>query len=99
MADKIKPGEMGSPDDETTTPPEFKGSMAAAIENALNTILIGEGKDALSDDNTPDTRDRRMLFVAIAQGVVRHLSNHLGAFDILRSDDTNTDHHLTVRVE
>ncbi len=82
MANQLKPGGMGSPA-AVGMPPEFSDSMASAIESALNTLLAGEGKDTLDvNDNSPDTRDRRMLFVAIAQGVVNHLVANQAAFVI-----------------
>ena len=83
MGNAIKVGGMGSAD-ALGMPPEFAGSMAAAIEAALNTLLAAEGKPELPvDDNSPETRDRRMLFVAIAQGIVNHLTANEAAFVVI----------------
>jgi hypothetical protein len=70
--------------------------MAQAIERALNDLLIGEGRDPLSTANTTATRDRRMLFVAIAQGVVRHLVDNANAFRIEDNDGDTLNHHNVV---
>ena len=73
---------MGHPGD-TDMPGEFADSMAAAIEDAFNMILEKEGKQTFDvQDNSRAARDRRMLFVAIAQGVVNHLAAHAGAFEV-----------------
>ena len=64
----------------TVASTEFANSMAKAIEDALekewkrlwNQALPVEGQE-----------DRRLLFVAIAQGVIRHLKNNAKqAFDV-----------------
>jgi hypothetical protein len=96
MADQLKPGALGAASD-PGNPAAFAGSMAAAIESALNALLLAEGRPALPIDNSAETRDRRMLFVAIAQGVVNHLAAHHGAF-VIRADDSTPlgNHHLTV---
>jgi hypothetical protein len=65
----LKPGDRGNPN-HVGTPAEFAGSMAAAIENELNRLLTLEGKAPLVLDNSSDSRDRRMLFIAISRGVV-----------------------------
>ncbi|MCA3624584.1 MAG: hypothetical protein IOC52_10455 [Methylobacterium sp.] len=62
----IKPGTLD----------DFSGSMAKAIEDQLNTMLINDGLPGLPMDNDAETRDRRRLFVAIARGVVAHLHAH-----------------------
>jgi hypothetical protein len=80
MAD-LKPGGLGSPA-EGAIPPAFADSMAAAMETALNSILAGEGKDKVPVDNTPESRDRRTMFAAIAQGIVNHLVQNQAAFVI-----------------
>lgn len=58
---------------------DFSGSLAQAIENALKAeyaVLKGE---PLPDQGL---EDRRMLLVAIAQGVVRYLKANADAFEI-----------------
>jgi hypothetical protein len=78
----LKPGRMGSAND-AGVPLPFQNSMAAAIEAALNTLLPAEGRDTLIvNDNSPETRDRRVAFCAIAQGVVNHLRDNADAFKV-----------------
>jgi hypothetical protein len=64
--------------------------MAQEMENALNEVLTNEGKPTVPTDNSAETRDRRIMFVAIARGVVRHLVENEDAFTIRRHDD-NTE--------
>lgn len=77
-------------------PDRFRNSMAQAIENALNDLRLAEGQDALSTANTTETRDRRMLFVAIAQGVVNHLVENGASFRIVDDDDEDRANHNIV---
>lgn len=81
MGDELKPGGLGSPS-VVGTPSEFANSMAAAMETALNQLLADEGKPQVPTDNSPETRDRRIMFVAIAQGVVEHLVENQDAFKV-----------------
>jgi len=82
MGNKLKPGRMG-PKGGSGTPTEFSNSMAARIEYELNLLLGNEGLNTLDlSDNSRETRDRRMLFVAIARGVVHHLISNTDAFDL-----------------
>jgi hypothetical protein len=96
MADQLKPGGLGAASD-PGNPAAFVGSMAEAIESALNALLTAEGRPALPIDNSAESRDRRMLFVAIAQGVVSHLAAHQGAL-VVRADNGTPllNHHITV---
>jgi hypothetical protein len=81
MAD-LKPGGMGL-STEAGMPSAFQSSLAAAIETALNNLLPPEGRDTLLvNDNSPETRDRRVFFCAIAQGVVNHLRDNADAFKV-----------------
>lgn len=80
MAD-LKAGDLGSPSD-PAIPPAFAGSMAAAMEIAINALLSSEGRPTVPVDNSPESRDRRILFLAIAQGVVNHLAQNPDAFRI-----------------
>ena len=88
MSDFLKPGLMGSPS-APSTPAEFANSMAANIEAAFSDLLEDAGLPALVNDNSKESRDRRRLFVAIAQGVVRHLAAHPHAFKIDVPHDVN----------
>lgn len=60
---------------------DFANSMAKAIEDALKTEWASVKGKALPSTGE---EDRRLLFVAIAQGVLRYLSEH---------DDTSLDVH------
>lgn len=74
-------------------PTSFADSMAEAIETALNDLLAAEGKPTVPTDDSPETRDRRILFVAISRGVINHLVNNEDAFTIRRDDDTERPNH------
>lgn len=87
MSHRLKAGGLGSAT-HTGTPPEFSDSMAQMMEDAMNDLLVAEGRDPLSTGNTTTTRDRRLLFVAIARGVVRHLLENPDAFDVEHDDGT-----------
>jgi hypothetical protein len=76
-------------------PPEFAGSMAEAIENELNNLLPADRRFVIND-NSPDTRDRRMLFVAIGRGVVGYLSKNAEAFRHSTGNDLNANHSISV---
>ncbi len=97
MSPAIKPGNMGSPTDPDTVPPEFAGSMAAAIEEAFYNILSAENKITFDRyDNSRESRDRRMLFVAIAQGVMSYLNANQAAIQICSG---NTPINVTVEIQ
>ena len=81
----IKPGGMGSSSD-ASKPAEFAGSMAEAIEDALNELLADESPKMKTFDvntNSREARDRRRLFVAITLGMMRYLQNNMDGFEIL----------------
>jgi len=72
---------------------KFDGSLAQAIEKAFNEVLLERSLTALSTGSdsevqklTKEERDdidnRRMLYVAIARGVIRHLVANPDAFTI-----------------
>jgi len=94
MAD-LKPGGLGSPAD-PAIPPDFANSMAAAIEAALNNLLSSEGNPTVPIDNSPESRDRRVLFLAIAQGVVNHLVQNQDAFRIRNSTGDPVGLHIEI---
>lgn len=82
MAD-LKPGRMGS-SAAPVTPAEFAGSMAEAIENAYWSSLAADGKDTFDRSTNAETdRDRRRIFVAIAQGVIGFLAQNDDAFRVV----------------
>lgn len=57
----------------------FSGSLAEAMENALRDEYLAVKGEPLSDQGL---EDRRMLLVAIAQGIVRYLKDNTDAWDI-----------------
>lgn len=68
----IKPGTLD----------DFGASLAEEIEGQLNATLLADGLPGLPMDDTPERRDRRRLFVAIARGVVRHLALHQADLEV-----------------
>jgi hypothetical protein len=63
----------------------FGGSMADAIEQAL-----GAGLFALKGTTLPESsaQERRLLFAAIAQGVLAYLGSHESDLTITIGDET-----------
>jgi len=91
MADTLKRGGLD--------PTAFADSMAEAIEVALNQLLSAEGKPTVSTDgDSEEVRDRRILFVAIARGVINHLVDNEDAFTIRRHDDNTELPQHNVRI-
>ena len=103
MGDTLKPGGLGLSvhDGGTSTiPSAFANSMAQAMEDALNDLLGQEGKPTLPTENTTETRDRRLMFVAIARGIVSHLTANEDAFSIRDNDgDELSQHHVRIASE
>jgi hypothetical protein len=58
---------------------DFSNSLAEAIEDALKAEYLNVKGEALSDQGL---EDRRMLLVAIAQGVTRYLKSNVDAWQI-----------------
>ena len=91
MADKLRPGGMGDIN------LEFPNSLAESIEKALNALLLADGFERLPvDNNTEETRHRRRLLVAIAQGVVRHLVDNADAFQIVDAANNPTGEKIQI---
>lgn len=59
---------------------DFASSMAAAMENAM-----AQEYQNLKGEPLPSVgaEDRRMLFVAVAQGVVKHLKERAEAMEVI----------------
>jgi hypothetical protein len=75
----LKPGALPS----STDPNAFAASMAAAIEDAYWNSLAADGKRIFDrTTNTESDRDRRRIFVAIAQGVTEHLRANAAALRV-----------------
>lgn len=96
MGNELKAGGLGDESD-VGIPPEFADSMAKAMEDALNSLLSAEGKPTVPTENTAEVRDRRIMFLAIARGVVDHLVTNEGAFTI-RNDDEDELFQHNVRI-
>lgn len=59
---------------------DFDNSMAKAMEDALGVLWLAKTGEPLS---SAAQEDRRLMFIAIAQGVVKHLRDNAGpAFDV-----------------
>jgi hypothetical protein len=57
----------------------FADSMAAEIEGAYDEVLAEAGKDPLPEAGQ---QDRRILFTAIARGVIYHLAKKHAALTV-----------------
>lgn len=69
---------------------DFSNSLAEAIEDALKAEYLVVKGEALPDQGL---EDRRMLLVAIAQGVTRYLKSNTDAWDIsVETTLTGTSH-------
>jgi len=66
----LKPG--------TITPTDYVGSMAEAIEKAFS----NEWPKVMGSEAPGSNPQMQLLFIAIAQGVIRHLVDHPEAFVI-----------------
>ncbi len=66
----------------------YADSMAEEMEKALNQV---RGEEDLLPLPAGD-RDRRMLFIAIARGVINHLEKKKQAFTIKEDGVDNHDH-------
>ena len=102
MTIKLRPGGMGSSEADggpTTKPLEFAGSLAEAIEDAFNTLLAADDMDQLPvNNNLPETRDRRRLFVAIAQGLATYLEGREVEFTFDSLTRVPTNRTITIDV-
>jgi hypothetical protein len=78
---------------------DFEGSMAAAIEKAFERAW-----SEVKDDELPKEgrADRRILFVAMAQGVLKYLRNHaedgFEVGEVVQKSDNNIISSKTINV-
>jgi hypothetical protein len=91
----LKPGALSSPKD----PNAFAASMAAAIEDAYCNSLAADGKSVFDrSTNTETDRDRRRVFVAIAQGVTEHLRANADALRVTADVPLPPNTHIEIDV-
>jgi len=93
----LRPGGKGDVS-ETGMPVAFKDSMTAATDAAFNIVLPPSHQFEVNT-NSPDARDRRRLFVAIAQGIVHHLCDNARAFEILDSRNNPTGDQISIQTD
>ena len=60
----------------------FGGSMAEAIDQALDALMTADKKPALAQPPAPDARDRQRFFIAIAQGILTYLQTNEDAITV-----------------
>ena len=58
---------------------DFEDSMAREIEQAYNAVLQENGRPSLPEG---EVTDRRMLFIAIARGVISHMQKKQKALTV-----------------
>ena len=78
MANELYGGSLKGPN-------TFADSMAEEIEKAFDEVLAEVGFPKLPDPSTANENDlnnRRILFIAIARGVINHLKQNEGAFHL-----------------
>jgi hypothetical protein len=80
MADRLYGGTLA--DFETTD------NMARAIENAYRQMRISAGITEPLPSG-PNAQDMRLLFLAVARGVIQHLAAHPQAFEVQVALDIN----------
>ena len=88
MGDALNPGNIQLPPElGRQIPADFEATMASAIENALVELLQQDGMNSFAvETNSRESRDRRQLLIAIAQGVIRHLVDNTDAFQVTGTD-------------
>jgi len=94
MADPLYAGAMGSAAD-ASTPVEFQDSLASLIEDRYWALLDPDNRFDRTTNAETD-RDRRRLFVAIAQGIVDYLHAHPGAFRVEPSGNLPADTRIEI---
>jgi len=93
----LRPGNMGSPTEPANAKPvDFVNSMADAMDTAFNSLLQQEGSHFELNTNSKEARDRRRIFVAVAQGVVRHLKDNSHALRVVTARDVPTGERLVI---
>ena len=101
MPDQIRPGNMGKASErQDAKPKDFANSMADAMDTAFRNLLLAESMNGFDlDTNSQEARDRRRFFVAIAQGVVRHLKDHGNALLVVTNTGVPTGEAIQVQTD
>jgi hypothetical protein len=101
MPVQLKPGGMGKASDPLSAkPPDFANSMADAMDSAFHALLAAEGMSSFEvKTNSKEALDRRRIFVAIAQGVVRHLKDHGKALIVVNTLNNPTGETIQLQVD
>ena len=95
----LRPGGMGLTGG-STKPSDFAGSMADAMEAALNTLLANDKINQFEvNTNSDEARARRRMFVAIAQGVVKHLKDNADSLLIKNALNIVLPDHIDVQAD
>ena len=75
---------------------EYTGSMAEAIEHAFKQ----EWPNVMENMELPASSPQmKLMFVAVAQGIVRHLKEHAGSFEVKVSSSGGHTHSATVTIK
>jgi hypothetical protein len=76
---------------------DYVNSMAQAMEEAF----LEEWPRVMSEDQPKPQSNNQMklLFIAIAQGVVRHLADHSESFDVSVASNAGHNHPASVTVQ
>lgn len=74
---------------------DLTGSMAKEIEDALVALRTAQGLPGIPASALPDLR---MLFVALAQGVLAHLKENEAAIDVRVESTLPATVHPTIHV-
>ena len=77
------------------TSADFENSMAAAIQGAFKTSW----KDVMKTDAPPDSNEMKVLFLAIAKGVIQHLVANKDAFVIKAESSVGGDINFTIKID
>lgn len=68
----------------------YQGSMAEVMENVF--------KEQMALGQPKPSEQMKVLFIAVAEGVVRHLIAHPEAFVITVTQDHDNKHNTTVKI-
>jgi hypothetical protein len=85
----------GNINDSKTSSPDWSVSMAKAIEDAF----IAEWPNVVTGQAAPSGEallSMRLMFVAVARGVVKHLHDNPNAFNVQNATTDNHDHLMVV---